>query len=160
MEPIDPALPSDPLMKKRIIKAFGELSEPCQEMLGLVAQGFTYNEIRDLTERTRTPSPVLSTNVDIIFELNCLDKIRVRTDNGWATQTKNCKVMSSSADGSMKILTLLSGAYLQAYKDRHLKKQDLKDKDIASLKTRVEQQANSKNALNFSVKWCEAATGN
>ena len=53
LEPVDPALPSDPLMKKRIIKAFGELSEPCQEMLGLVAQGFTYNEIRDLTERTR-----------------------------------------------------------------------------------------------------------
>ena len=53
LEPIDPALPSDPLMKKRIIKAFGELSAPCQEILGLVAQGFTYNDIKDLTQRTK-----------------------------------------------------------------------------------------------------------
>ena len=70
LEPVDPALPSDPLMKKRIIKAFGELSEPCQEMLGLVAQGFTYNEIRDLTERTR--------NAVAGAIYNCRHKFRIK----------------------------------------------------------------------------------
>ena len=53
LEPVDPALPSDPLMKKRIIKAFDELSAPCQEILGLVAQGYSYNDIKDLTRRTK-----------------------------------------------------------------------------------------------------------
>ena len=78
-------------MKKRIIKAFGELSAPCQEILGLVAQGFTYNDIKDLTQELRTPSLVLSTNVGIPLGLNCLDKIRVRTDNGWANKRRVTK---------------------------------------------------------------------
>ena len=52
---IDPALPSDPLMKKSV--AFGEL--PLSGNLRISCTGFTYD--KGLNPRLRTPSLVLST---------------------------------------------------------------------------------------------------
>ena len=49
LEPVDESLPSDPFMKKRIARAFGSLGETCQETLGLIAQGWKYSEIHELT---------------------------------------------------------------------------------------------------------------
>lgn len=44
---------SDPFMRKRIARAFGQLSENCQEFLALVALDCTYNEITEITERNK-----------------------------------------------------------------------------------------------------------
>ena len=49
LEPVDENLPSDPLMRKRIIKAFNKLGETCQEVLKLIEQGWKYSEIQELT---------------------------------------------------------------------------------------------------------------
>lgn len=48
LEPVDENLPSDPLMKKRISKAYSKLSDACQEILALIAQGWKYDEIKEL----------------------------------------------------------------------------------------------------------------
>ena len=47
LEPVDGRLPSDPLMKKRIARAFGQLSENCREILSLLARELTYAEISE-----------------------------------------------------------------------------------------------------------------
>lgn len=48
LEPIDEQAPSDPFMKKRIANAYSKLSETCQETLALIAQGWKYDEIKEL----------------------------------------------------------------------------------------------------------------
>ena len=53
LEPIDPNLPSDPFMRKRIAKSFQKLSSSCREILGLIAQGWSYAEIQKLTKRNK-----------------------------------------------------------------------------------------------------------
>ena len=70
LEPIDPELPSDPFMKRRMAVAFGELSETCQEILGLVAQGCTYDEIADTTQKTK--------NAVAGAIYHCRDKFRIK----------------------------------------------------------------------------------
>ena len=69
LEPVDPSLPSDPLMKKRIARAFGQLSENCREVLILVAQGMTYNDITEITNKTR------NSVAGAIYK--CRDKFRI-----------------------------------------------------------------------------------
>ena len=49
LEPVDDTLPSDPLMKRQMDRAFGGLGKVCQETLALIAQGWKYNEIHELT---------------------------------------------------------------------------------------------------------------
>ena len=49
LEPVDETLASDPFMKRRIARAFGLLGDACQETLGLIAQGWKYSEIQELT---------------------------------------------------------------------------------------------------------------
>ena len=53
LEPVDPDLPSDPFMRKRIARSFQKLSSSCREFLGLIAQGWSYAEIQKLTKRNK-----------------------------------------------------------------------------------------------------------
>ena len=53
LEPVDPDLPSDPFMRKRIARSFQKLSSSCREILGLIAQGWSYAEIQKLTKRNK-----------------------------------------------------------------------------------------------------------
>ena len=48
-EPVDDTIPSDPFMKKRIANAFGKLTDTCHEILTLIANGYKYSEIKELT---------------------------------------------------------------------------------------------------------------
>ena len=48
-EPVDDTIPSDPFMKKRIAKAFDKLTDTCHEILTLIANGYKYSEIKELT---------------------------------------------------------------------------------------------------------------
>ena len=49
LEPVEETIPSDPFMKKRIARALSILGENCQEILLLIAQGWKYSEIKELT---------------------------------------------------------------------------------------------------------------
>ena len=69
LEPIDETLPSDPFMKRRIARAFALLGEACQETLGLIAQGWKYSEIQELTGKP------LNTVAGTVFK--CRAKFRI-----------------------------------------------------------------------------------
>lgn len=60
---------SDPFMKKRIARAFGQLSDNCREILALVALDYTYNDITEITDRNR------NSVAGAIFK--CRDKFRI-----------------------------------------------------------------------------------
>ena len=68
LEPVDPNLPSDPLLRRRIV-TFGQLSENCKEVLTLIALGMTYDDIKDITKRT--------TNTVAGSVYRCRDKLRL-----------------------------------------------------------------------------------
>ena len=70
--PVDESVPSDPFMKERIHRAFGDLSEICQQTLGLIAQGWQYNEIHTLTDMP------LNTVASTVFR--CRKKYRKNLD--------------------------------------------------------------------------------
>ena len=69
LEPVDPNLPSDPLLRRRIARAFGQISENCKEVLTLIALGMTYDDIKDITKRT--------TNSVAGSVYRCRDKLRL-----------------------------------------------------------------------------------
>lgn len=73
VEPVDDSLPSDPFVKGRIKIAFGELSAVCQQTLGLIAQGWQYNEIHRLTDM---PLNTVASTV-----LRCRQKYRQNLDS-------------------------------------------------------------------------------
>ena len=69
LEPVDETLPSDPFMKRRIARAFALLGDTCQETLGLIAQGWKYSEIQELTGKP------LNTVAGTVFK--CRKKFRI-----------------------------------------------------------------------------------
>ena len=69
LEPVDETLPSDPFMKRRIARAFALLGDACQETLGLIAQGWKYSEIQELTGKQ------LNTVAGTVFK--CRKKFRI-----------------------------------------------------------------------------------
>ena len=69
LEPVDETLVSDPFMKRRIARAFALLGDACQETLGLIAQGWKYSEIQELTGKP------LNTVAGTVFK--CRKKFRI-----------------------------------------------------------------------------------
>lgn len=50
LEPVDETLPSDPLIRRRINRAFENLGEICQQTLKLIEEGWKYQQIHELTD--------------------------------------------------------------------------------------------------------------